>query len=291
MALVSQPSTWLTPVLSAGAVRLGAIVSAVQVTVRETEAAGLPHASLTFQVRVWERPHPLLLTAPSVAVGVPTVQLSVAVAVPRAALMSAAEGLQPRASVEPVAVITGACVSTVQVTVRETDAAGLPHASLTFQVRVCERPQPLLVTALSLAVGVPTLQLSVAVAVPRAPLMSDAEGLQPRASVVPVAVITGACVSTVQVTVRETDAAGLPHASLTFQVRVCDRPHTLLVTALSLAVGVPTVQLSVAVAEPRAASMSAADGLQPRASVLPVALIIGGCLSTAEVAGRHIAAA
>ena len=119
MALVSQPSTWLTPVLSAGAVRLGAIVSAVQVTVRETDAAGLPHASLTFQVRVCERPHPLLVTALSLAVGVPTLQLSVAVAVPRAALMSDAEGLQPRASVVPVAVITGDCASTVQVTVRE----------------------------------------------------------------------------------------------------------------------------------------------------------------------------
>src|SRR5438445_144969 len=201
--------------------------------------------------------------------------------------MSAADGLQPRASVEPVAVITGACASTVQVTVRETDAAGLPHASLTFQARVCVRPHPLLVTALSLAVGVPTLQLSVAVAVPRAPLMSAAEGLQPRASVVPVAVITGACVSTVQVTVRETDAAGLPHASLTFQVRVCERPHPLLVTALSLAVGVPTLQLSVAVAVPRAPLMSAAEGLQPRAKVVPLAEITGAVLSTVQVTVRE----
>src|SRR5206468_2811131 len=146
----------------------------------------------------------------------------------------------PSARVVPLSVHDALPISTVQVTVRETDVAALPQASLTFQVRVCERPHPLLVTALSLAVGVPTVQLSVAVAVPRAALMSDAEGLQPRASVVPVAVITGACVSAVQVTVRETDVAALPQASLTFQVRICERPHPLLVTALSLAVGVPT---------------------------------------------------
>ena len=41
--------------------------------------------------------------------------------------------------VVPVAVITGATVSSVQVTVRLAASAGLPHASLTFQVRVCTR--------------------------------------------------------------------------------------------------------------------------------------------------------
>src|SRR5206468_11054300 len=84
----------------------------------------------------------------------------------------------PSARVVPLSVHDALPISTVQVTVRETDVAALPQASLTFQVRVCERPHPLLVTALSLAVGVPTVQLSVAVAVPRAALMSDAEGLQ-----------------------------------------------------------------------------------------------------------------
>src|SRR5437016_4608911 len=123
-----------------------------------------------------------MVTTLSDAVGVPTLQLSVALAVPRAASIVAASGLQPRASVVPVAVITGAVRSTVQVTVRETAAAGLPHASLTFHVRVCDRLQPVLVTTLSDAVGVPTLQLSVALAVPRAALIAAASGLQPSAS-------------------------------------------------------------------------------------------------------------
>jgi hypothetical protein len=55
--------------------------------------------------------------------------------------------------------------------------------------------QPLLVTALLLGVGVTALQLSVAVAEPRAALISDPDGLQPSVSVVPVAVIVGAVVS------------------------------------------------------------------------------------------------
>src|SRR5438093_884748 len=234
-----------------------AVRSTVQVTVRETASAGLPQASLTFHVRVCERLQPLLVITLSAAVGVPTAQLSVAVALPSAASISAAVGLQPRLSVVPVAVITGAVMSTVQVTVRETASAGLPQASLTFQVRVCDRLQPLLVITLSAAVGVPTAQLSVALALPSAASISAAVGLQPRLSVVPVAVITGAIVSTVQVTVRVTATAGLPQASLTFHVRVCDRPQPLLLNTLSAAVGVPTAQLSVALAVPSAASISA----------------------------------
>jgi hypothetical protein len=80
--------------------------------------------------------------------------------------------------------------------------------------------QPLLVTALSLGVGVTAPQLSVAVAEPRAALISDPDGLQPSVNVVPVAVITGRVVSTVQVTVRETGVALLPQASVAFQVLV-----------------------------------------------------------------------
>src|SRR5207244_542831 len=171
-----------------------------QLTVRDTATAGLPHASLTFHVRVCDRLQPVLVTTLSEAVGVPTVQLSVALALPRAASMAAASGLQPSASVVPVAVITGGVVSTVQVTVRETAAAGLPHASLTFHVRVCDRLQPVLVTTLSEAVGVPTAQLSVAVAVPRAALIAAASGLDRKSVVEGVAVITGAVRSLVNVT-------------------------------------------------------------------------------------------
>ena len=121
----------------------------------------------------------------------------------------------------PVALIVGAVMSSVQVAVRVTSVAALPQASETFHLRVCERPQVLVFTTGSdVAVGVPTPQLSVAVAVPRAALISASLGLQPRVKVVPLAVITGAVLSTVQVTMRETGVALLPQASAAVHVLV-----------------------------------------------------------------------
>jgi hypothetical protein len=78
----------------------------------------------------------LLVTVPSLEEGVTGPQLSVAVAVPSAASIRAAVGLQvvidPLEGV-PLAVITGAVKSNVQVAVRETLAV-LPHASVAIQV-------------------------------------------------------------------------------------------------------------------------------------------------------------
>ena len=81
---------------------------------------------------------PLLATAPSEEVGVTLPQLSVAVAVPSAASIRAAEGLQvvivPLAGV-PVAVITGAVVSKVHVAVRDAEEV-FPQASDAIHVLV-----------------------------------------------------------------------------------------------------------------------------------------------------------
>ena len=129
---------------------------------------------------------PLLVTVPSVpvvAVGVSGPQLSVKVAVPSALLIVFASGLQaviiPFVGV-PVVVITGPCVSEVQVAVRDALAV-LLQASTTIHVLVWVRVQPLLVIAPStpvVAVGVSGPQLSVYVAVPRALLIVAASGLQ-----------------------------------------------------------------------------------------------------------------
>ena len=59
---------------------------------------------------------------------------------------------------------------------------------------------PLTTPSKEVTVGVP--QLSVAVALPSAASICAAVGLHPKARVVPVAVMTGSVVSTVQVTVR-----------------------------------------------------------------------------------------
>ena len=68
-------------------------------------------------------------------VGVP--HASVAVAVPSAAVISEAAGLQPRVNVVPVAVITGGTRSLVQVTVLAA-VAELPHPSTAVNVLVCD---------------------------------------------------------------------------------------------------------------------------------------------------------
>lgn len=62
-------------------------------------------------------------------------------------------------------------------------------------------------------------------------------------------------------------------------VLVCEREQSVLCTAPSDEVSVGVPQLSVAVAVPNAASMSAVEGLQPRVSELPFAMITGAVLS------------
>ena len=72
-------------------------------------------------------------------VGVTGPQASVALAVPKAKSIAPAVGLHPRLAllaVDPVAVITGAMVSRVQLIVLVTAAAILPQASVAFQVLI-----------------------------------------------------------------------------------------------------------------------------------------------------------
>src|SRR5262245_14683596 len=100
--------------------------------------------------------------------------------------------------------MVGPVVSTIHSTVRETGVAALPQPSVTVQVRVLERLQPVEVSELSEGVGMTASQVSVAVAVRNAASISAAVGLRSRGNGVPVAVITGGVVSTFQVAVRET---------------------------------------------------------------------------------------
>jgi len=216
-----------------------------------------------------------------VTVGVTVPQLSVAVAVPSAASISAVVGLQPSAKFVPVAVIVGAVTSTVHVAVRDAVTV-LPHPSVAVQVLVCDRSHPLLTTAPSVEVTVGVPQASVDVAEPSALLIAPVDGLQPRIPLagVPVAVMVGAVTSNVQVAVR--DAVWVfPQASVAVHVRVCERPQPPVTTAPSLEVNVGVPQLSEAVAVPRAVSIVAVDGLQPRAKLFPVGVIVGFVASVA----------
>src|SRR6185369_1985889 len=171
---------------------------------------------------VCERPQPLLATAPSVDVSVADPQLSVAVAVPNAALISAVVGLHPSTPLAgvPVVVIVGAVTSNVHVAVLDAVAV-LPQPSVAVHVLVCERPQPLLATAPSVDVSVADPQLSVAVAVPNAALISAVVGLHPSTPLagVPVVVIVGAVTSNVHVAVLDAVAV-LPQPSVAVHVLV-----------------------------------------------------------------------
>jgi hypothetical protein len=127
----------------------------------------------------------------------------------------------------------------------------------------------------SAVVIVVVLQPSVAVAVPSAASISEAEGLQPRVVVVPLAVMDGPLRSRIQVTVEEA-VAELPQPSEAVKVLVCDAEQEVVTTGPSETITAGELQAAVAVAEPRAALISAADGLQPRVGIAPVIIIAGG---------------
>jgi hypothetical protein len=269
------------------AVITGGVVSSVHVAVLDAVEL-LPHASVAVHVLVCDLLHPLLTIAPSVDVIVGVPQASVAVAVPSAASIAAVDGLQPGVNVVPVAVSVGAVTSMIHVAVLDT-VETLPHASVAVHVLVCDLPQPLLTIAPSVEVIVGVPQSSVALAVPSAPLIVAVAGLHPSASVLPVAVMVGAVTSTVHVIVLDAVDV-LPHASAAVHDLVCDLLHPLLTTAPSVDVTVGVPQASVAVALPRAELIAAVVGLQPGVRLVPVAVSVGGVISTVHVAVLDVVA-
>jgi hypothetical protein len=97
-------------------------------------------------------------------------------------------------------VITGGIKSLVQLTVLDVVAL-LPQPSMAVNILVLDDEQLDVDIAPSVNVIVVVLQPSLAVAVPSAASISEAEGLQPRVVAVPVAVMTGGIRSLVQLTV------------------------------------------------------------------------------------------
>ena len=74
----------------------------------------------------------------------------------------------------------------------------------------------------------------------------------------------------------------LPQASVEEKVRVCERLHPLTTTASVITSTVTAPQASVAVAEPKAASIADSEGLQPKSAPLatePEALMVGAVTS------------
>ena len=255
------PLATVPPVVNVGGVR-----SEIQVTVRDAVEV-LPQASIALNVLVCEREQPSLVTLPSLEVTVGLLHASVAVAVPKAPLIAPEDGLHPSdaplATVPPV-VNVGAVRSEIQLIVLDAVEV-LPQASIALNVLVCEREQPSLVTLPSLEVTVGLLHASVAVAVPKAPLIAPEDGLHPSdapLATVPPVVNVGAVRSEIQLIVLDAVEV-LPQASIALNVLVCEREQPSLVTLPSLEVTVGLLHASVAVAVPKAPLIAPEDGLHP----------------------------
>ena len=225
-------------------------------------------------VLVCEALHVVVDIVPSVAVIVVVLQPSVAVAEPRAASISEEEGLQPRVAVVPLAVMDGPLRSRIHVTVVDA-VAELPQPSEAENVLVCEALHEVVVTGPSETITAGVLQAAVAVAEPRAAVISEADGLQPSVATAPVIIIVGGLGTLVHVTVVEAVAV-LPQASMAVNVLVLEALHDVVVIAPSLDDIVGVLQPSEAVAVPRAAAISEAEGLQPSVATAPVIVITGG---------------
>ena len=225
-------------------------------------------------VLVCEALHVVVDIVPSVTVIVVVLQPSVAVAEPRAASISEEEGLQPRVVVVPLAVMDGPLRSRIHVTVVEA-VAELPQPSEAENVLVCEALHEVVVTGPSETITAGVLQAAVAVAEPRAAVISEADGLQPSVATAPVIIIVGGLGTLVHVTVVAAVVV-LPQASTAVNVLVLEALHDVVAIAPSLDVTVAVLQPSEAVAVPRAAAISEATGLQPSVVIAPVIVITGG---------------
>ena len=222
----------------------------------------MPQPSEAMNVLTCEKVQPLDCTAPSVNVTIGVLQAAVAVAEPRAAVISEAEGLQPRVTKAGVIIMVGALGALSQLTVLEV-VAELPQPSMAVNILVCEEEQLLVDTAPSVNVIVAMLQPSVAVAEPSAAVISEAKGLQPSGTTTYDPVNVGGIRSLVQVTVLEVVAV-LPQPSTAVNILVCEDEQLDVDTAPSVNVIVAVLQPSVADADPSAAVISDAAGLQPK---------------------------
>jgi hypothetical protein len=126
----------------------------------------------------------LVCTAPSLIATIGVPHAADAVAVPRADFISDAFLLQPRVGVAPLIIIVGGLGALVHVTVLVT-VAELPQASTAVNVLVCDALQLVVDTAPSEEVILVTgPQPSVAVAEPKAAVISEACGLHSKPTLV-----------------------------------------------------------------------------------------------------------
>ena len=128
-AVELQPRDKLVPF----AVIVGGVASLVHVTILEV-VVELLQPSIAVHFLVCDLEHPVEITEPSLDVNVGAPQASEAVALPSAAVISDAEGLQPKLVAVPFAVIVGVVLSVTVTIWLQVLVHPLPSVTLSVNV-------------------------------------------------------------------------------------------------------------------------------------------------------------
>jgi hypothetical protein len=208
-------------VIGPGAVIVGKGAGST-VIILDTDARGLPHASVAVHVSVIVPPHPFGAAVNVDGFDVPLTKHEPLNPFVNPIVLGA--GVEPHATVMgPGAVIVGNGAGST-VIVLETGASGLPHGSVAVQVSVTVPPlQPP-----GAAVNVDGLDVPLIKHAPLPPLEKVtvlAAGIEPQATVIsPGATIVGNGAGSTVITLV-TGVSGLPHASVAVHVSVTLPPH------------------------------------------------------------------
>jgi hypothetical protein len=202
-----------------GAAMVGNAAGSTVMTL-DTGASGRPHASVAVHVSVTGPPH-----APGGTLNVDGLEVPLSRQPP---LNPFVYGIVLGAGNAPHATVVAAGADIVgnaaglTVITRDTDARGLPHASVAVHVSVTGPPQP------GTALKVDGFEVPVSKQPPVNPFVNGivlGAGNAPHATVIaPGAVIVGNVAGSTVIT-RDTGARGLPHASVAVQVSVTVPPH------------------------------------------------------------------
>jgi hypothetical protein len=256
-------------VIAPGAVIVGRGAGSTVITL-DTEANGLPQGSVAVHVSVTVPPHP-----PGAAVKVDGFDVPLIKHAPLPPFVYGkvlADGIEPHATViAPGAVIVGSGAGSTVITLI-TGASGLPHASVAVHVSVTVPPQPP-----GVAVNVEVFDVPL---IKHAPLPLFvygnvlAVGIEPHATVIgPGAVIVGNVAGSTVITL-DTEASGLPHASVAVQVSVTVPPHGPGAAVNVDGFDVP--EIKQAPVPLFVYGNVLADGIDPHATVIaPGAVIVG----------------
>jgi hypothetical protein len=224
-------------VIAPGAVIVGNEAGSTVITL-DTDAIGLPQGSVAVHVSVTVPPHP-----PGAAVNVEGFELPLIKHAPLPPFVYGnvlAVGIEPHATViAPGAVIVGNGAGSTVITL-VTGASGLPHASVAVHVSVTVPPH-----GPGVAVNVDEFDVPEIKQAP-VPLFVYgkvlAVGIVPHATVMaPGAVIVGKGAGSTVITL-DTDASGLPHASVAVHVSVTVPPQAPGVAVKVDAFDVPLIK-------------------------------------------------